>query len=108
MKIGADLRRQVFLIFKEAVNNIARHSACTEAQIEMRIENRWVMVKVADNGAGFDPAEMVEGHGIESMRARAKELGGELQITSNDGLGTTVLLKVPLAATAIQRDGRGR
>src|SRR5207244_4054314 len=90
LKIGADLRRQVFLIFKEAVNNIARHSACTEAQIEMRIESKWVIVRVADNGAGFDSADMNEGHGLASLRARAKELGGGLQITSNDGGGTTI------------------
>ncbi len=108
MTIGADLRRQVFLIFKESVNNIARHSQCTEAQIELRIENKWVMVKVADNGAGFDPSNMHEGHGLESMRARAKGLGGELQIISSDGRGTTILLNVPLSATAILRNGRGR
>ena len=108
LKIGADLRRQVFLIFKEAVNNIARHSACTEAQIEMRIENRWLTVRVADNGPGFDPAQISEGQGLASMRARAKELGGELHVTSNDGQGTTILLNVPLSATTIQRDGRTR
>jgi len=108
LKIGADLRRQVFLIFKEAVNNIARHSACTEAQIEMRIENRWLTVRVADNGPGFDPAQISEGQGLASMRARAKELGGELHVTSNDGQGTTIVLNVPLSATMIHRDGRTR
>ena len=108
LKIGADLRRQVFLIFKEAVNNIARHSQCTEAQIELRIESKSVMVTISDNGAGFAPSDMNEGHGLTSMRARAKELGGELQITSNDGRGTTILLTVPLSATVIHRDGRGR
>src|SRR6266404_1850775 len=108
LKIGADLRRQVFLIFKEAVNNIARHSAATEAQIEMRIENRSLTIKVADNGSGLDPADMNEGHGLASMRTRAKELDGELQITSNDGRGTTILLTVPLSATVIHRDGRTR
>jgi ligand-binding sensor domain-containing protein/two-component sensor histidine kinase len=108
LKIGADLRRQVFLIFKEAVNNIARHSAATEALIEMRIENRSLTIKVADNGPGFAPAEINEGHGLVSMRARAKELGGELQITSNDGRGTTISLNVPLSATLIHRDGSRR
>jgi len=108
LKIGADLRRQVFLVVKEAVNNVARHSAATEAQIEMRIENRSLTIRVSDNGAGFDPADVNEGHGLESMRARAKELGGELQIISNDGRGTTILLTVPLSATVIHRDGRTR
>ena len=53
LKIGADLRRQVFLIFKEAVNNVARHSECTEAQIELRIENRSLTIKVVFDLYGF-------------------------------------------------------
>jgi signal transduction histidine kinase len=108
LKIGADLRRQVFLIFKEAVNNIARHSGCTKAQIEMRIENRWLTVKVADNGPGFDSSGAGEGQGLVSMQARAKELGGKLEIFSNNETGTTVLLKVPLAGRVSSRDGRLR
>src|SRR5207249_386547 len=83
LRIGADLRRQVFLIFKEAVNNVARHSRCTEAEIEMRIENRWLTMKVVDNGPGFDPAKISEGQGLASMRARAESLGGVLQVISN-------------------------
>jgi signal transduction histidine kinase len=108
LRIGADLRRQVFLIFKEAVNNIARHSRCTQAQIEMRIEKRWLTVRVADNGPGFDSAQPSEGQGLASMQARAKELGGKLEIISNDQTGTTVLLKAPLAARVSSRDGRLR
>jgi len=107
-KIGAELRRQVFLIFKEAVNNIARHSACTEAQIEMRVENRWLMMRVVDNGPGFDPAQISDGQGLTSMRARAESLGGELQIISNEGKGTEVLVKVPLSGRVSQRGARVR
>ena len=108
LKIGADLRRQVFLIFKEAVNNIARHSGCTRAQIEMQIENRWLTVKVTDNGPGFDSSRVGNGQGLISMQARANELGGKLEISSNNETGTTVLLKVPLAARVSSRDGRVR
>ncbi len=108
LKIGADLRRQVFLIFKEAVNNIARHSGCTKASIEMRIENKWLTMKVLDNGPGFDPCRISEGQGLASMRARALSLGGALQIISNQGEGTKVLLKVPLATRASHRDERMR
>ena len=107
LKIGADLRRQVFLIFKEAVNNVARHSACKEAEIELRIEGAWLALSLMDNGPGFDPAQTSAGQGLASMRARAQSLGGELQIVSSNGKGTTVLLKVPLAAR-VKRDGRVR
>ena len=107
LKIGADLRRQVFLIFKEAVNNVARHSACKEAEVELRIEGGWLALSLMDNGPGFDPAQTSAGQGLASMRARAQSLGGELQIVSSNGKGTTVLLKVPLAAR-VKRDGRVR
>jgi signal transduction histidine kinase len=96
------------LIFKEAVNNIARHSGCTEAEIDLRIEAGWLALRLADNGPGFDPAKLSEGQGLASMRARAEGLTGELQIISNDGGGTTVLLKVPLAARVSSRNGRVR
>lgn len=108
LKIGADLRRQVFLIFKEAVNNIARHADCTEAQIELGIEGRWLMLKVMDNGPGFDQAQTSEGQGLASMRARAEGLRGELQINSNNGSATTVMLKIPLGTRVSQRNGRVR
>src|SRR5260370_13813870 len=97
LKIGADLRRQVFLIFKEAVNNIARHSAATEARIEMRIEGRRLTIKVVDNGSGLDPADKNECHGLASMRTRAEDLGGELQITPNSRRVSSRLFSTPLS-----------
>ncbi|MEP7272777.1 MAG: triple tyrosine motif-containing protein [Acidobacteriota bacterium] len=106
LKIGADLRRQVFLIFKESVNNIARHSACSEAQIELRIKNKWLTLQVMDNGPGFDTEQISDGQGLTSMRARARSLGGGLQIISRKPSGTIVELKVPLEARVIQRDRR--
>jgi ligand-binding sensor domain-containing protein/signal transduction histidine kinase len=108
LTLGADVRRQVFLIFKESVNNMLRHSRCTEAEIELRIEGGWLTLRLADNGRGFDPAQVGEGQGLTSMRVRAQRLGGELQVLSNQGEGTSVILKAPLVAKVRQADGRGR
>jgi len=94
--LGADLRRQIFLIFKEAVNNIARHSGCASAKIEFRADRDSINLTVWDDGRGFNPAQNSSGHGLLSMRERAGELGARLEIQSADGQGTTVLLKVPL------------
>jgi len=92
MKLGADVRRQVFLIFKESVNNIVRHSACKQADIEFMVEHGWLTLKVSDNGKGFDSEEESDGHGLVSMRERAKALGGDLELISDNGDGTTVRL----------------
>lgn len=94
--VGANLRRELFLIFKEAVNNSVRHSACTEAEIEFKVEGRGVSLKVSDNGCGFDMLSQSNGHGLASMRARTEGLGGKLEIESNKASGTTLTFVIPL------------
>jgi signal transduction histidine kinase len=96
IKMGADRRRQVYLVFKESVNNVVRHSGCTEAEIEFKVEGGWLVLRARDNGRGFDPAHVSDGHGLMSMTARAKTLGGALEFLSQEGQGTTVVLRAPL------------
>jgi signal transduction histidine kinase len=95
-KLGADARREIFFIVKEGVNNIARHSACTEAVIILKVQDRSLIVELRDNGKGFAPAEANEGNGLASMRARARKLGGEFELVSANGQGTMLRLKVPV------------
>jgi signal transduction histidine kinase len=95
-KLGADARREIFFIVKEGVNNIARHSACTEAAIILKVRNRSLVLELRDNGKGFVPSQANEGNGLASMRERARKLGGEFEIVSADGQGTRLRLKVPL------------
>ncbi|HJQ25347.1 MAG TPA: ATP-binding protein [Blastocatellia bacterium] len=98
--LGANLRREVFLIFKESVNNLVRHSACTAAEIDFQIAGEVLRLVVCDNGKGFDAALDGDGHGLSSMRQRAEALGGKLDLTSRAGHGTTVTLVLPLARSA--------
>jgi signal transduction histidine kinase/streptogramin lyase len=95
--MGADLRRQVFLLFKEAVHNAARHSRCSRAEATVRVEGGSLRVVLTDDGRGFDAAAAHDGHGLDSMRERARAVGGRLDIESAAGRGTTVTLAVPLA-----------
>lgn len=96
-QLGAEVRQQVFLIGKEAINNLARHSSATTADIELMIEDRSLILRVADNGCGFAPFEAKDGNGLRSMRSRAVELGGELAIASTPGGGAQLILRVPLS-----------
>lgn len=104
MKLDADVRRQVFLIFKESVHNIVRHSRCANVEVGLRIENHAIFLVLKDDGKGFDTAQASQGHGLMSMNQRAKILGATLEITSRIGDGTMISLKVPVgrhhAATA--------
>ncbi len=97
LKLGVEARRDLYLVFKEAVNNAARHSDCERAEIELRIEGSRLILTVSDNGRGFDPAAWTEGAGLLSMRRRADDLGGELSLDSRIGAGSRVQLTIPLA-----------
>jgi signal transduction histidine kinase/ligand-binding sensor domain-containing protein len=94
--LGADRRRQVFLLFKEAVHNAARHSGATRAEAAVTAEGGTLRVRLTDDGRGFDPGSAYDGHGLHSMHSRAQALGGDLRIDSAPGRGTTVTLTVPL------------
>lgn len=97
--LGANLRREVFLIFKEAVTNIIKHSECTIVSIELRIESSQIFLTLKDNGIGFDVSEnKFGGHGLWSMKNRAKGLGGSLEIVSNDPTGTSIIFSAPLGS----------
>jgi signal transduction histidine kinase/ligand-binding sensor domain-containing protein len=106
LKVSADVRRHVFLIFKEAINNIVRHAGCTTADIELRITGSQFVLTVRDDGHGFDPARAGDGNGLANMRARARAIGGDLRVESASGHGTSVMLTAPLRAMLHEPNGR--
>ena len=96
VRVNAEVRREVFLVFKEAINNIARHSGCRKASAALKIERGQVVLIVHDDGRGFDETNIEAGHGLESMCRRAEKLGGKVSMNSQNGEGTTVSLTAPV------------
>jgi signal transduction histidine kinase len=94
--LGANVRREVFLIFKESINNMVKHSRCDRANIEFQIEEDQLRLSLSDNGKGFSTSHESHGHGLMSMRERTIGLGGNLEVISQNGAGTTIMLNVPL------------
>jgi signal transduction histidine kinase len=95
-KLTLDFRQQVFLMFKEALTNVAKHARATK--VEVRLQDRlelWNM-RVRDNGVGFDPAATHGGNGLKSLRARAAKAGGKLEVRSQPGQGTEVVFTANL------------
>jgi len=103
MDLDAELRRQVYLVFKESINNIARHSGATEARIRLQLTGRQLMLEVSDNGCGVERWDGPDGNGLKSMSLRAANLGGVLEVRSAGGHGTTVILRAPLPVQVVHR-----
>jgi ligand-binding sensor domain-containing protein/signal transduction histidine kinase len=102
LRLGVDTRRDVLLVFKEAVNNTARHSRCSSVTIDFQRTAEGLVLSVADNGVGFDTSQESTGQGLASLRRRAARLQGTLEVQSVPSVGTTVTLRVPLRRAAYQ------
>ena len=95
IQLGANVRREVFLIFKESLNNIAKHAGSTRVVIDVIFSEDLLLLRLEDNGRGFDKARANDGHGLSSMAERARGLGADFEIESSPR-GTSVTLSVPL------------
>jgi signal transduction histidine kinase len=98
LALEARRRHQLFLVFKEALANVIRHSGASEVRLSVRVENRILHVIVTDNGCGLcELSPTAGGHeGIANMRRRMEKLGGEFEITGEPDRGTTVKFSVSL------------
>jgi ligand-binding sensor domain-containing protein/two-component sensor histidine kinase len=96
-KIGMELRRDLYLLYKEAVNNISKHARATQVSIQVAIERNQLLLTVNDNGKGFDTGQQTERHGLEGMKERTKKWKGKFILESNAGRGTRLQVSLPLA-----------
>ena len=96
VKLSMEKRKNIYLIFKEAVNNAVKYSGAEKIEIAAAIENKELMLRVKDNGKGFEPSTTGRGNGLDNMRNRAKDLNGKLIIDAAPGMGTAILLSVPI------------
>jgi len=100
LRLSMRARREFFLLFKEAVNNLAKYAQCRRATISLTYEQQRLLLIVQDDGVGFNPADPAQGggNGMTNMRTRADALGGVLTISTAPGQGTTMRLSIPLKA----------
>ncbi len=95
--LNAEDRHEVFHAFKEALNNIIRHSGATEVQVSLAVLAAELHIRVADNGCGLvSPGSDGFRHGLVGMRERLQKLGGRCEINGVSGSGTTVTFIIPL------------
>jgi len=100
-RLGYEIESNLYRIFQEVLNNIRKHSEATEVIISMQKNNNMYVLKIKDNGKGFDTkniftAEFANEHfGLNNIKKRAELIGAELDIISAPGLGTDIIIKIP-------------
>jgi signal transduction histidine kinase len=94
-------KQALYRIAQEALHNAGRHARATEVRIVLSQVDSEVRLEVQDNGVGFDSRSAFPGHfGLNTMRERATDLGGKLDIESHPGVGTTVRAIIPVSQPA--------
>jgi len=104
--LTAEVRHNLFLAFKEALNNAVRHADASEVRVSLTIEPSGFALRVEDQGRGFaaekvatarrDQGRLASGNGLSNMHQRLAEINGRCEIESTPGNGTTVTFFVPL------------
>lgn len=92
VRLGPELRRNLFSVTKEALTNVVKHTQCTAVTITLAVEHGRIKLTVSDNGSGFDEENRrSEGNGLLNMQRRMQRVGGTLTIESTPGSGTTLI-----------------
>jgi signal transduction histidine kinase len=99
-ELRGDVRQEVFLIFKEVINNIVRHAESHRVHVYLSLHEGDILLRIGDDGKGFEESGSARddghGHGLTSMRARAQNFGGTCEISSQHGQGTLVSVRLPV------------
>jgi signal transduction histidine kinase/ligand-binding sensor domain-containing protein len=103
VNLTMEKRKNFYLIFKEAINNVLKYSNCKNLEVGIRLKHQHVELTVKDDGRGFDVQQIkaqasksLSGNGLNNMKRRAQEMKGECYIQSDQGRGTVVSLKFPI------------
>lgn len=99
LSMPMDQRRDFYLIFKEAINNLVKYSDATNATVRVLTDHQTIHLEVNDNGKGFDQSNMQFGNGLENMKQRAEKWKAILQIVSDPGNGTCIVMDMKVSRT---------
>jgi len=108
LTVHSETRHNLFLAFKETLNNAVKHSGATEVHVSFQMLHGELKLAVADNGSGFEKSKgaaqpggrLVSGYGMSGIKARLEQIGGRMEIHSTPGEGSRVELFVPIPGGA--------
>ena len=102
-KLSMEKRRDLFLVYKEGINNVRKHAMATEVKINIEARNSSLLMQINDNGKGFDTQHPTHRNGLKNMQQRLEKWNGTFTLQSAPGYGTTVKIKLPLQGTSLKR-----
>ncbi len=92
-----EAKKNILLIVKEAINNIAKYSEATKAVVSLQQQEGKLLLTIRDNGKGYKEENIRPGNGLQNMQLRAKQLNGQCSIISSPGCGVTITCIFPMA-----------
>ena len=95
-RLRMEQRRDVYLIYKESLNNIYKHANARKVWIRARINQRSFELVIKDDGKGFDPGQPSHRNGLKNLRERVAKLNGKFNIQSGIEEGTTITISMPV------------
>jgi signal transduction histidine kinase len=96
--LTSQVRHNLIMAVKEAIHNIIKHAHASEVHLSIALAGSRLSVSIHDDGCGFNPAACPPGHGLVNLERRLRDIGGSFAIESRLGAGTTVSLRLPVAA----------
>jgi len=98
------LEEVLYRISQEALHNVVKHAAARQVTVSIDHADNRIRLRISDDGKGFDPAGVPDGHlGLAGMRARAEKIGASFGMISRSGIGTTIEVSIPDEAVAAAR-----
>lgn len=91
-----ETKRNVFFIYKEALNNILKHSNAMNVDIKLKLSENNLFLAIKDDGKGFNTETGFTGNGLKNLQNRANEINGNFKLNSSPGKGTTLALEVKI------------
>ncbi len=102
-KLAIGKRRDLFFVFKEAINNIQKHAIATEVIVNIEAKDNDLLMQVNDNGKGFDTNQLTHRNGLKNIQQRIQNWGGTCTVQSSPGKGAILKINLPVSTPSLKR-----
>src|SRR4030095_15347867 len=96
-KLIMEQRRDIYLLYKEVVNNIFKHARAKQVMMKIAIEYNQLVLTIKDDGKGFETGKESARHGLKGMKERVKKWKGKIEIASASNEGVSIQIRLPVA-----------